>query len=282
MDKPTRCRTHTNHHQAGCDECRRYAREYRDYRLHHLNAGTWDVTRVPAAPVREHLRTLLNAGMSLTAIADASGVPGGTVNRILYMPHFHTCTRANADALRAVEPRDGNRRSVDGTGTRRRIRALMREGWSQSDIGARLGVDHSVVSEWATLSDGGRVHPDSAEIVRILYSRLHAEDGPTLRTRLWAQRRNWDGPEAWSDATIDDPAAGPYDWCRDDVDEVAVDQFERGLCRWGALTDAEQREVVRRYVGTAAASTLAKRWGTGRGRVEKLAAEVAAGGQVAA
>lgn len=283
MDKPTRCRTHTIHHQAGCGDCRRYAREYREYRLHHLDAGTWNVTRVPAQPVRDHLRTLLDAGMSLTVIAATSGVSGGTVNRILYMPHVHTCAKRNADALLAVAARDGNRRSVDGTGTRRRIRALMRAGWSQGDIAGRLGFDHSVVSEWATLADGGRVHPDSADVVRILYGRMYAEDGPSQRVRRWAERRGWHPPEAWSDATIDDPEAEPYDWCRDDVDEVAIDLVEAGERRWSTLNDAEQRELVRRHVGTFRPATLASRWGTTRVKVERLAAELAAeAGQVAA
>lgn len=275
MDKPQRCRTHTTHHQAGCPDCRRFAREYRDYRLARIEAGTWDVTRVSAAPAREHLRGLVDAGMGLVDIATTSGVPCGTINRILYMPHVATCAKANADALLAVELRSGNRRSVDGTGTRRRIHALMRIGWSQGDIGARLGVDHAVVSEWAILPDDGRVHPESADIVRILYSRIHADDGTNHRARMWAQRRGWYPPEAWSDTTIDDPTAEPYDWCRDDVDEVAVRQVEQGLRRWSALTDAEQRELVRRHIGKAQPSTLANRWRTARASIEKVAAEVA-------
>lgn len=276
MSRPKRCRTHTVHHQAGCGDCRRYARDYRDYRNARIEAGTWDVTRVPVEPVRVHLRTLIDAGMGLADIVNASGVPGGTVNRILYMPHVTRCAKANATALTAVEPRRGNRRSIDGTGTRRRIHALMRAGWSQGDIGARLGVDHTVVSEWAILPDGGRVHPDSEQIVRILYGRIHAEDGTNHRARMWAQRRGWQPPEAWSDQTIDDPTAEPYDWCRDDVDEVAIAKFEVGALKWSGLTDAEQREMVRRHMGAARPVTLAKRWGAARGRIEKIAAEVTA------
>ncbi len=274
MDRPQRCRTHTTHHQAGCPDCRRYAREYRNWRNTCIEAGTWNVTRVPVEPVREHLRTLVDAGMSLTEIAAASGVAGGTVNRILYMPHVTTCAKVNADALLALEPEAKNRRSIDGTGTRRRIHALMRSGWSQGDIGARLGVDHAVVSEWAILPDGGRVHPDSADIVRILYGRLCAEDGTNHRARMWAERRGWHPPEAWSDATIDDPAAEPYSWCRDDVDEVAVRRFidEGGL--WSALTEAEQREVVRRHLGVLAVSTMAGRFGASRDKISRLAASL--------
>jgi hypothetical protein len=153
----------------------------------------------------------------------------------------------------------------------------MRDGWSQGDIGSRLGVGHSVVSEWATLADGGRVHPDSAEIVRILYGRIHVEDGPTPRVRLWAERRGWHPPEAWSADTIDDPAAEPYGWCsvEVDVDEVAVAQVEQGVRSWADLTDAEQRALVGRLVGTFAVSTLATRFKTSRARITKLAAGVA-------
>lgn len=275
MNKPTRCPQHNSRHQPGCGECRRYGREYRTYRRAHIAAGTWDAELVPVTPVREHARTCLNAGMSVTCVAEAAGIAYGTINRILYMRQLRTCTRANAEAILSVHPQSGNGRSVNGTGTARRIRALMVAGWTQTAIADRLGYDHSVISGWAILPVDGRVHPDSAADVRALYALMWTDEGLSHRTRQWALRRGWHPAEAWSDVTIDDPGAEAYGWCRNDVDDVALEQVEQGIRRWTTLTDAEQRELVRRNIGTYRPSTLASQWGTTRVRVEKLAAEVA-------
>ncbi len=261
MNRPARCATHTNHHQAGCGDCRRYAREYRTYRHTRIAAGTWNVRRVPAEPVRTHIRNLLNAGMRLADIADKAGVPIGTLNRITYIPRIVTCQHATADAILALQAEPVDRWSVDGTGTRRRLQALMRAGWSQLELAERLGADHSVVSTWATLPDGGKVAPDTADMVRVLYDRLNVHDGTNSRARAWAASRSWYPPEAWSDHTIDDPHAEPYSWCRQLVDDVAVRRALAGELRWADLTDTDRLEVARRSADQAGRTALARRLG---------------------
>lgn len=280
--RPRRCHQHTNRHRAGCPDCRRYAREYRDHRNRHIDAGTWDPGRVDVEPVRAHVRALLGAGMYLTDIAAAARMAPGQVNRITYATDIRRCSTANAQAILAVQAKASAPRYVDGTGTRRRIRALVAAGWTQHVIADRLGLTHGRVSTFATLPDGAKVARSTRTAVAAVYGLLHLDEGPSDRVRLWAQRRNWAPPEAWSDATIGDPAAQPYDWCRDDVDEVALTQVEQGTRRFRALTEAERVELARRHCGRTSQKSMVHMWRVDRRTLLRYAAKVDQGAAVAA
>jgi hypothetical protein len=269
MNKPQRCRQHPSAHRAGCEDCRRHAREnYRYYRPTHLA----DRTLHSVEPVRAHVRTLRDAGMRTVDIAADSGTSPGHLNRIVYGKTTTHCMTGTARRILAVRPRPCDVQNIDGVGVRRRIQALACIGWSQADVAQRAGYNESVGSNWA---NAARVLQGTRNTVAAIYDELSTIDGPTPRAAVAARRRGWHPPEAWSDATIDDPQAEPYDWCRDDVDEVAVEQVEQGVRRWSELTNAEQRELVRRHVGTVRPSTLAHRWNTSRGRIEKFVSELA-------
>jgi hypothetical protein len=107
---------------------------------------------------------------------------------------------------------------------------------------------------------------DTAERIRIGFERLVdeplARDSNALRgqsrIRNYARGHGWQPPEAWSDASIEDPTAEPFDWMEPDyVDPVLVlkllDRFRldpmpyrqlREPAPWYDLSDLERRAVV--------------------------------------
>jgi predicted Fe-S protein YdhL (DUF1289 family) len=280
MNRPTPCATHTARRtQAGCLECRRYNRErYHWRKTPEGAAGAY----YSIALVRAHIQGLRAEGMRLCDIAAAAGYKTSRLSTLMYDKNRKYCMVRVARRILSVTATATDRWLMDGVGTRRRIRALMCEGWTQGALADRLGYHHSVLWEW---THAAQVHRSSYVRVKALYDELAPLDGGSSWVRRLAERRGWDPPEAWSETSIDDPTAEPYDWSRDDVagpDRVALEQFEQGVRRWDALTDAEQREVVRRHAGGLSTSTLAKRWKAGRARIERLVAEVFADRQVAA
>lgn len=195
-------------------------------------------------PIRTHIRHLLNTGMRLADIAaDAGMATTGHLSRIMYGPDKTTCRTEVAARILAVTPRPVDAGFVDGIGVRRRTRALVRAGWEMRTVAIRTGYHPSVVSGWA---NARLVHRATHDKVRAVYDQLSALDGGSWRARNWATRRGWDPVEAWSDHTIDDPAAEPYDWCRDDVDEVLVRRAVDGGVAWGVLNRAERVAVAHR------------------------------------
>lgn len=107
------------------------------------------------------------------------------------------------------------RHLVDGTGTRRRLRALMTQGWSKRKLALRLGMLPSNL--WATFCSD-RVYASTAVAVRRLYDELWdatpsrstpAERVAYSKTVRYAQARGYAPPLAWDDDTIDDPEAVP-------------------------------------------------------------------------
>lgn len=186
--------------------------------------GRYDSGRVDAQPVREHLTALMEYGIGLKRIATIAGVSNATLGKILYGdPSRNIAPRARtekhvADGVLKIRPSIdhlGKTVSVDATGTRRRIQALVAIGWSQARIGALLGTDPQNFNR--TIRNE-RVHADTARKVKALYEQLwnQPQAGTEQRSRISANRsRNyakahgWLPPMAWDDETIDDPAVGP-------------------------------------------------------------------------
>jgi hypothetical protein len=111
---------------------------------------------------------------------------------------------------------------VDATGTHRRIRALMRNGWSLGRLSEKLGCDRQVLRK--KLHDRERVLGATARAVRELYDDLwntpppegnRAERRAATMARRYAEERGWVPPGAWDDGPgphyIDDPVAVPAD-----------------------------------------------------------------------
>lgn len=165
---------------------------------------------------------------------------------------------------------------LDATGTRRRIQALMRNGWSMGLLAGRLGCTRQALR--SKLYRGDRVTRVTAAVVRALYDELWDQAPPegnrferrnATMARRYAQERGWPVPLAWSDDEIDDPqAAAAEDWERRD-----------GIRRWGVLAEdaayllaagqelgivAERLGVSQNTLRTVLARAAAKQEASGR------------------
>lgn len=177
-----------------------------------------------AEPVRRHVLAIQATGMGLAGIAHHTGVNLGTLDHLLYgsagYPPASQIRTESANTLLAYWPildhySDGA--SIDGTGTRRRLQALAAAGWTAKVI--HQHIDVGSVQTIEKLRTRNHVTARLARAVRDFYTesstRSPEDHGvePWLanRTRTYATRNQWAGPEAWSPDTIDDPDAQP-DW----------------------------------------------------------------------
>lgn len=186
--------------------------------------GRYDSGRVDAQPIREHITMLMAYGIGLKRIAALAGVSNATLGKILYgdqtrnMPPRARTEKHVAAGVLAIKPsldNLGQTVSVDATGTRRRIQALVTIGWSQSRIGERLGMEPS---NFNRTIKADMVHAETARKVKALYEELWDQPqtgtdwhtkASASRARNYAKAHGWLPPLAWDDETIDDPATSP-------------------------------------------------------------------------
>jgi hypothetical protein len=167
--------------------------------------------RVPAAPVAAHVRALLDAGMGWVRITRAAHSSSCTLARILNGQEL--IRRTAAERILAVKYRPAPGRTVNATGTRRRIQALMAIGHTITGIAAESGVDHSVIHD--ILNGAANVRGVTYDRIAAAYDWLAggppADVRPSAATvsRKRAAREGWAPPIAWDDDRIDDPAATP-------------------------------------------------------------------------
>lgn len=240
-------------HKCGCEPCKRANRLYQTTRERNALYGRPTTSWVDAGPVREHVNALRAAGMGRRTIVKRSGVAASVVTSLLYgrarsdgkgrSGPLQRITKANSEALLAVPfPAVEDLAPstvVDGTGSRRRLQALIAIGWTNRQLSARLGLQES---NFGTLLHG-RLNPNVTAArhvqVKALYEELWNTPAPAgvNRTRQLAKaaREGWVPPLAWDDETIDDPQARPYGEQLDDpgegevlVDELAVEAAIRG------------------------------------------------------
>lgn len=193
------------------------------------------------------------------------------------------CRTAQADWMRHYRTRlylNGGPLTVDATGTRRRLRALACNGWTNDLLAARLGVSGSAVRAW-TYNE--RVRRSTVARVAALYDQLWDQPGASSRTAARAARAGWAPPLAWDDDTIDDPASRPDrgHGLPAAFDEIAVQRAMRGD-RAVRLRPVERAEVVRRLTAVGLSATqIADRLGASsrtvvRARTRRADAEQAA------
>lgn len=208
-----------------CEPCKAANRAAENHRYRQQAYGRWQ-PYVDAEPARAHVRKLMDYGIGWQRIARLAGVSTGALSKLLYGDSQRNLAPSKrirpetATKLLAVQPDPAllaDLASIDGTGTRRRLRALVTAGWPQGQLADRIGMNRG---NFATLmAADGPVHMTTARAVRRLYDRLWqqqpAEHGVTAqaisRARNHAAARGWAPAGAWDDDVIDDPAAHP-DW----------------------------------------------------------------------
>lgn len=162
---------------------------------------------------------------------------------------------------------------IDATGTIRRIRALATIGWSFRYLAERRGHESGACAI-RQLASGQRhkVTADTARAFALLYDELCTSDGPSVRAVTWARKRGWHGPEAWTDPTIDDPAAEPA--VPEVVDDVLVQRAVAGdPDAVAALNKAERVEATRRLLRRVTAGAIARRLNVSGATAVRLVAQ---------
>jgi hypothetical protein len=195
---------------------------------------------------------------------------GGHGTRSAYERNGCRCPDALRDCSRASVRRQTDRERklplyVDGTGTRRRVQALLEAGYSTTVLGTMLDCSPTRVQHLATRA---RVHRNTAERVAQLYAQLAAiapADHPLVfphlprayrlayiaRARRYATTRGFQPVMAWTRYTIDDPTALPDLGADDDVDgldadpgaDAVADAVADVLELWAEAGDAEPTRI---------------------------------------
>lgn len=203
----------------GCLPCRLAGNAWKVRRQRQIGYGTWQPW-VDAEPVRAHLHRLKAYGIGWKTVAEITGVPESTVAGLLYTRgKNHTkpsakCRPTTAEAILALKPSVDlvkDHAAIDGTGTVRRLRALVALGHSMQDLAARLPL-HQEATRRVIRGGTDGVSGLLARATRDLYEELSTvrPDGPfSDRTRRMAASRGWVPPLAWDEGTIDDPDAKP-------------------------------------------------------------------------
>lgn len=193
----------------GCRRPECSAANYRYMSRLRLDYERGEARRAPAAPVLEHLRQLINAGWTQAQIERATGVGHRTIGPVI----AETCTKVSTTTARKIlalpisEP-PTDEVDTDAIGTIRRLQALAAIGHNYPTVAARVGIHKDALGVIAR-GDRTSVRTETAKAVAAAYRLLSRTPGTSVRTRLNAARLGWQGPLAWDDTTIDDPAATP-------------------------------------------------------------------------
>lgn len=198
-----------------CADCRA-ANTANANRIYQMKAmGRWQ-PYVDAAPVRAHVAELMRQGYPAKRIARLAGVAPATIGRLIA-----GCGRVRASTAQAILSVGAGldslpaRARVDGTGTRRRVQALVAVGWSLARLAAEAGIARS---QFQLLVHAEGVSAGTARAVRVLYSALWDQPPPSATarerqaadaSRAWASREGWPPPAAWDDDELDDPSGWP-------------------------------------------------------------------------
>lgn len=203
-------------------ECHARWRAYMNNRTRLLAYGTWQ-PYIDAEPVRQHVHMLRTYSIGIPRVRELSGVSNGAMSKLVYgtggRPPSRRVRPLTADRITAVRPSLDlalPTALVDGTGTRRRLRALVAVGWPQLELGRRLSMDKKSVNEQVNAVKL-TAYAATARAVRDLYDGLWdidpASEGVEARwvseARARAAKRRWAPPAAWDDDYIDSPAAVP-------------------------------------------------------------------------
>lgn len=246
-------------HACRCAHCRAGQAGRARQRRREQAYGTYTRQMVDAAPARAHLAYLRANGMGITYIGAAAGIPSVTLSGIVWGRHDRSGALTPAKRIRkttetailAVQPtldQLADHAIIDGRGTRRRIQALCRCGWSLQAIARHAGVAEY---RFQRLVRAEHVIASTARFVAKTYEQLWdvpppqatpAQRAMATRARAHAKKNRWVGPLAWDDIDTD---ARPLTAKRSsETDDVAIELALDG--RPVRLTPAERRICVRR------------------------------------
>lgn len=207
-----------------CMSCRKCYERERARKVYELRAQERWEPHGDLDAVVEHLKWLQAQRVGFKAIHLRTGIATSTLGRIRRGQN-KSVTKAVADAILAITPTDGG--LLPAVGTRRRIQALGRIGWSTYYIADRLGTRQNVV--WELSSRRRYVTRRTEARIRDLYDELSMTIGPSATTIRRAIASGWEPPLAWDD--IDDPNERPGRMVEEGeplVDENVVERILAG------------------------------------------------------
>lgn len=201
-------------------ECLERSRAYSRRRYRQKGYGTWQPL-VDAEPARQHIAELRDAGHSIPDIQKAARISGATIARILYEGVNKRAERIRPEVSERIlavpvtaAPVKANT-SVDATGTRRRIQALVAMGWTLKALGPHLGFHPRRLTDFLyaerVLASTARRIADRYRTVQTWNPADHGVPAVSqTMARNLAAREGWHGPLDWED--IDDPDCKPEGW----------------------------------------------------------------------
>lgn len=174
---------------------------------------------VDAQPAIDHIHRLSQAGIGWVRASRLAGIPNGTVSRILYghrgkppTGRAHRDTVAKILAIPIPDITDlGARTPVPSHGTRRRLQALITQGWTFRALAREAGMQHGPLEMALQRDTTGAA---TAATVRDLYERLWnvpppsatpAQRAAATQARNRARAAGWAPPAAYDDESLDDP-----------------------------------------------------------------------------
>jgi hypothetical protein len=191
-------------------------------RLRAHRNGTWSQRYVDAEPVRQHLIALEAAGIGAGWVAATTGLSIQTVRDFLRSHPNRSRGRKQrtspeiAAKILAVTEESHVRGRLPGTGTTRRIQALVTAGWPLRAIASQSGISWPYMStllhrEIVFASTHNAAAEAYARIARKSPLRHGVSAAQSKRARNWGAREGWPPPRYWAkypDA-IDDPHFTP-------------------------------------------------------------------------
>lgn len=194
---------------------------------------------VDAEPVREHIARLQEFGLGVNRIGSLAGV--AMIQRVMYgdpspradEPRVLPARMAREKAQRILSVRADLSLIADGAtvsnrGARRRLQALMAQGWSTQRLGEHLGIQRQEVLRFVRIEKiRGRTHRAIADLFDLLWDKTppHTEPRDRIaydRIRRHASAHGWQSPLAWDDIDLDDAPSRLAEYQEDDVDDAAV------------------------------------------------------------
>jgi hypothetical protein len=159
---------------------------------------------VDAEPVRQHVRTLMSAGMGLKQINAVAGIHGGVMAKLMYgftradgtcRPPARRVRRETAARVLAVQLQLADGARVPSGDTARRLQSLVALGWPACELARRLGINPT---NFTDLLHGRReTTAGRARAVHALYVELVDQDPPaatSTRARRFAAANEWAPP----------------------------------------------------------------------------------------
>lgn len=245
-------------------ECVERHNTWRRNRYHAQAAGTWQ-PHTDAEPIRQHLRTLYTAGVSIHRVAAITGIDYQTIRCFTHHAYRNRHGRRRgatpeiAAKILAVSVENANPPKTDATATRRRLQALIALGWPLERIAPHAGLSaeniSAVVRRRYVMATTARAVEDTYNRLRNQKPARHGVDKASItKARKRAAANRWPTPKYWDQAGPD--AIGDADFVPDygvTRAEIVAEEAHwlittAGLTRAAA---AERLGIARCYVDRA-------------------------------